>query len=127
MAPEHVVGRAPLDPRADMYSLGASLFEAAVGAPPFVRATLLETMRAHLHDPLPPLAERAPGLPLGLAQLIARLLRKRPDERFAAWSEVSDAAEQILRDLESPIADAVNRAVRGDSSPTALKSLYGRS
>lgn len=125
MAPEHVIGRAPADHRADMYGLGVTLYEAATGAPPFVRPTLLETMRAHVHDPPPPLAERAPGLAPALVDVIARLLRKRPDERFSTWPEVASAVEVALRGLASPISDAVRRAVRGDDG-VALPSLFGR-
>jgi len=126
MAPESILATRPVDHRADMYSLGVTLYEAATGGPPFVRKSPLETMRAHLHELAPPLRDRAPQLTAPLAAFIARLLRKRPDERFTTWTEVGDAAEELLRALADPISDAVTRAVRGDASASALPSLYGK-
>lgn len=122
MAPERVVG-GEIDHRADMYSLGATLFELATGRPPFVRATALETLRSHLHDPAPEVHDRVSGFPPALSQAIARLLRKRPRDRFAGWGEVIAALVGVRADLSSPIADAVHRAVHGDA---ALTSLFGR-
>ncbi|MBK8262916.1 MAG: protein kinase [Nannocystis sp.] len=126
MAPECILTARPVDHRADMYSLGVTLYEAATGELPFIGANLLETMRAHLHEPAPSLRDRAPQLPAPLAAFIARLLRKRPEDRFERWSDVGDAAEELLRALADPISDAVTRAVRGDSGANALPSLYGK-
>ncbi len=124
MAPELVVAAADVDQRADMYGLGVTLYEIATGEVPFIRSTVLETMRAHVRDQPVPVHERRVDFPRPLSALIDRLLRKRPDDRFATWDEVSQAVEELLQEHKNPITDAVTRAVHGDNGKPALTSLY---
>lgn len=124
MAPELVVASADVDQRADMYGLGVTLYEIATGEVPFIRSTVLETMRAHVRDQPVPVHERRVDFPRPLSALIDRLLRKRPDDRFATWNDVSRAVEELLQEHKNPITDAVTRAVHGDNGKPALTSLY---
>ncbi|MBZ6197977.1 serine/threonine protein kinase [Streptomyces olivaceus] len=78
LAPERVRGRTP-GPASDLWSLGATLFEAVEGYSPFRRDTAMETVYAIGVDPLPALTARGP-----LADLIAELLRKEPESRPGA-------------------------------------------
>jgi len=86
LAPERVRGRTQ-GPASDLWSLGATLFEAVEGHSPFRRDTAMETVYAIAADPLPPLTTRGP-----VAELVAELLRKEPDSRPSAAE-----AEQRLR------------------------------
>ncbi|MEV4641265.1 diguanylate cyclase [Actinoplanes sp. NPDC049548] len=103
LAPEQT-GRTGLavDHRADLYALGAVLYHAAAGRPPFVQDDHL----AYLHDLLvcrpTPLVERNPAVPLAFSQIIDRLLEKDPDRRY-------QSAEGLVRDLGRVLAapDAV--------------------
>src|SRR3569833_1811712 len=83
LAPELTgrTGRA-VDQRADLYALGATLYELAVGGPPFGSGDLLRLTHDHLaRVPVPPV-EVGRGVPVGLAEVILHLLEKEPDNRY---------------------------------------------
>lgn len=94
LAPECAAGQ-PASPASDLYSLGAVLYECLAGRAPFDRETPIATALAHQSDPVPPLAERVPGLPGGLVAAVEGALAKDPAERFAT-------AEEMWRALRSP-------------------------
>lgn len=99
-APE-VLGGARDDPRSDLYALGATLYLAATGAPPFVASTPMAALAAQLAGPPPSVATRAPGLPGHLVTLIDALVRPDPDARPPSASVVLDAL-QLRAPLPSP-------------------------
>ena len=87
MAPEQVAGL-PLDGRADLYALGAVLYELLAGHPPFAGRDPLEALRAHVEEPPPPLP---PGVPAAARAVVARALEKLPDDRFASAAAMAAA------------------------------------
>lgn len=84
MSPEQVRGR-EVDPRTDLYSLGATMYEALTGETPFDGDTHFEIMTRHLNDPPRPLA-RAGGsdVPRAVEDLVMRCLAKAPADRPSA-------------------------------------------
>ena len=72
----------PVDGRADLYALGAVLYECATGQPPFTARDLGELMRLHATAPAPDPRLARPDLPPALAAIIVRLLAKDPDDRY---------------------------------------------
>jgi signal transduction histidine kinase len=94
IAPEQT-GRTgqPVDQRADLYSLGATLYELATGAPPFGTGDPLRLIHDHLaRVPAPP-ADVNPAVPAPLSGIIIHLLEKEPDNRY-------QTAEGVIYDLE---------------------------
>jgi hypothetical protein len=70
------------DFRSDLYSLGATLYHACTGQPPFTSTDTLELIHAHIaRSPAPPV-ELRPDLPEALSRLVLKLLRKEPAERY---------------------------------------------
>ncbi len=89
MAPEQASGRA-VDARADVFSFGVVLFEMLAGARPFGGENAMERIIAVDRDAPRPLPE---GVPPALAQIVARCLEKRAEDRFASCVEVVDALD----------------------------------
>jgi serine/threonine protein kinase len=94
MAPEQVLGR-DVDIRADIYALGASLFQALVGMPPFKGGTLKEILTAHIERPPPDVRAFRPGVPAPLALLLGSMLAKDPAKRPAAAVQLRKELEEI--------------------------------
>ncbi|MBK9515995.1 MAG: protein kinase [Anaeromyxobacter sp.] len=94
LSPEQARGE-PLDGRADLYSVGALLYELVSGRPPFHGMSPLAMVSAHLRDPPRPLDQVAPGVSEGLAAVIHRALEKRPADRFASADEMRAALTAV--------------------------------
>lgn len=91
-APEQLVpGGRRLDARADLYALGIVLFELASGRPPFDARDVASIVRAHRSEAPPALRDVAPGASAGLESVVARLLEKDPERRFACAADVAVA------------------------------------
>jgi len=83
MSPEQCSGT-EIDRRSDIYSLGCVLFEALTGAPPHIGNTALQTMMLHQSGQALPLKQASLGkdFPERLEQIISKMLRKLPSERY---------------------------------------------
>ncbi|MBN2359530.1 MAG: protein kinase [Deltaproteobacteria bacterium] len=102
LAPE-ALSSGVVDGRADLYSLGVTLFEALTGKPPFRSTTPLALMRMHLETPPPALRAIEPELPEHVEAAIARALAKQPEDRF-------DTADEMRGALLAPSAAPVESA-----------------
>jgi serine/threonine-protein kinase len=98
MAPEQASGRRKeLTPAADVYGLGAILYELLTGRPPFRAGTVMETVVLVLErEPESP-RRISPKVPAELEQICLKCLEKSPRERFASAEELAENLEQYLR------------------------------
>jgi len=98
MSPEQFADAAKVDHRADMFSLGATLYQMLAGRPPFRGNTffqILKQVEEAEPDPLPDF------IPVTVRDTVARLLAKRADDRFATYRELIAA----LRDGQDALGD----------------------
>ena len=101
MSPEQARGD-PVDLRADLYSLGATLYELLAARPPFTEQNQLRLLEEVVAKRPTPVVEINPGAPLGLSRLCERLLEKRPRDRPADAGEVAAALRTTTARLAHP-------------------------
>jgi serine/threonine protein kinase len=128
MAPEQLVSSRDVDARADIWSLGASLFELCTGELPFMGNALAEIYAAILR--LPPRDMRAlrPDLPAELARVVERCLEKDAEERYESVAELALALAPFAPG-ERALVDGIVRKIRGEphssAPPAALLETMG--
>ena len=117
IAPEQALGER-IDGRADLYSLGAVLYELFTGRPPFLGDHALAVISQHVNAPVvPPRTFRA-ELPAAIEAVILKLLAKHPGERYESAAQAKAALEQTL--LEG------NTVTNGASSSLAMLDALSR-
>jgi serine/threonine-protein kinase len=88
MAPEQALGR-DYDHRVDLFALGATLYESALGRPVFMGSDDADTLVKLLSGPAPDPRELVPGFPDQLADIIARALAVPPEDRYSSAAELA--------------------------------------
>ena len=113
IAPEQACGEAEVDTRADIYSLGASLFFLVTGKPPFHADSSMAVMYKHVNEPLPDPRKLNPKLSSGLVRILKKMTAKDPKERYPDMLELYNDLERVYQGL-APIGQ-----VRTPESPEA--------
>jgi serine/threonine-protein kinase len=91
MAPEQATGEPGLDTRADIYALGAMMYFALTGKPPFTGDSAFAVMMAHARDPVVPPSQRRSEVPADLEQVVLRCLAKKPEDRYHTVKALEEA------------------------------------
>jgi eukaryotic-like serine/threonine-protein kinase len=131
MSPEQVLGR-PLDLRSDIFSLGAVLYELAVGQRPFLGKTVGETINNVVNQPAAPLGLENPAFSPALDLIIFKCLEKDPEKRYASAGELAEDLRKLKSDSEKALAAVTQENVvpplrlAGQHQPTALWKLAAK-
>lgn len=96
MSPEQVLGQST-DARSDIFSFGSLLYELAVGKPAFARGHEIATGHAIIYEEPESAGSIRPEIPEGLELVLGRCLAKKPDERYASATELTEDL-RALRD-----------------------------
>ena len=123
-APEQARAK-PLDGRADLYSLGVTLYRAATGRLPFVGDDWYEIARQHVEEPPPTPRSFNPTLSPEFETMVMHCLAKRPDDRPATGELLADAIAGIRRRVATPPRRTRYGADDTDPSAVALRVSTG--
>ncbi|MFZ4694006.1 MAG: serine/threonine protein kinase [Verrucomicrobiia bacterium] len=119
IAPEQIRGVKDIDARADIYSLGMTLFHLLAGHPAFGEGSAAEIMARHLSDPLPALRALRSEISEDTGHLLAAMAAKNRADRMQTMEEVADTLSQMLghppsntprRGLRTPKGRRMSRA-----------------
>jgi serine/threonine-protein kinase len=102
MSPEQAVDSGQVDQRADIYSLGCTLFFLLAGRPPYPASSLMAAMLKHRDDPIPNLRKHRPDLPVELETVFRRMMAKNPDDRYPSMTVLAEDLERIRSKIGTP-------------------------
>ncbi len=111
-SPEQIRSEPNIDSRADIFSLGVTLFEMLTGRLPFTGGNPVAIAAAVLSEPLPPIRRLRPDLSIATARLVERMTAKDPDQRFGDPGELLKAIATAQEAARSQAARAPARSAR---------------
>ena len=113
MAPEQDEGLQQADHRADIYSLGCTLYYLMTGRSPFIADTVVKLRMAHQDRPVPPLRAARPDAPSALEDAFQKMMAKRPADRpdsMTAVIALLEASQESAAELSSRGAEASQKS-----------------
>src|SRR5207253_305627 len=97
MSPEQALDSRNVDIRADIFSLGGTLYYLLTGQVPFLGSTIMEKIYRLSYEEPEPVEKLCPGLPAEVAAIVRKMMAKKPPERFQLPMEVADALAPFAR------------------------------
>src|SRR5262249_54073778 len=119
LAPEQALDFHAADIRADLYSLGCTLYYMLTGQPPFPGGTLAQKLLKHQHAEVPPLDTFRADVPTGLFPVLCRMMGKRPADRFQTPLEVATALGALAVGPGQAVAPAPDQRTALPALPVA--------
>ncbi len=131
LSPEQAMDSHNVDAKADVYSLGCTLFFALTGQPPFATGSMAVRLMNHQSKVPPRLADLRPGVPMAVSDLCAAMLAKDPEERPTAAEAYQVLRNWIATEEDDPtecfnVLEPSEREARGDGD-TLAAALSGSS
>ncbi len=130
MPPEQIMSN-EVGPKADLYSLGVCLFQAATGRLPFIEEQEFKLLQHHIKSPPPVPSQLKAGLHPKLDELILRLMAKHPDQRPASAAETARLIQEVLAHMSGVTSQGPSEATsfalvgRGAELEELTRSLGG--
>src|SRR5262249_10490079 len=106
MATEQALDSTTIDFRADIYSLGATLYFLLVGRPPFEATSAMAVLLKHREDPIPSLVASRSDVPAMLDTVYRRMMAKKPADRYQTMTQLVEALEAVQKNLSSKVTAA---------------------
>lgn len=113
LAPEQALDSHKADSRADIYSLGCTLYYLLTGHPPFPEGSITERLMKHQRETPPSILNERPEAPPTLLHICERMMLKDPDERYQTAGDVAERLTEWLRDRGHEIGDSGKKSSTG--------------
>ncbi len=114
LSPEQAKNSHDVDHRSDIYSLGCTLYFLLTGKAPFFGAsTLIDKLLAHTNDEPPAVCDARAEVPAGLADVLAKMMAKKPEDRYQTAAEVASALHPFTRSdsAKEPVFEIVDAVI----------------
>ena len=105
MSPEQAAGSAVIDARADIFSFGCILYEAATKQQPFAGKSLIDSLHKIIHDQPPPIKDFNAEISPDLQRIVRRCLAKNAEDRYQTIKDVAIELKELRREMEDSGGD----------------------
>ena len=111
MSPEQARGKSDLTAGTDLYSLGATLYHALTGQPPYDGTTAGAIMLKHVTDPVPDPRAVNPKISKHAAEMCMKLMQKEPKDRYKSGQKLADDLNHMLHGAPKPSSRQSSRVI----------------
>jgi WD40 repeat protein/serine/threonine protein kinase len=123
IAPEQILDPSRADIRADLYSLGCTLYFLLTGRLPFAGRSVIETLDMHRWQTARPIVRYRAEVPAGLADVVSKLMAKKPEERYPAPAALIEALAMCLQAPPAATAPLDSQSIRRISREALIQRL----
>ncbi len=127
LAPEQALNSHSADARADIYSLGCTLYFLLTGHPPFAEGSISERLMKHQVESAPSVLKDRPDVPPTLLHICEKMMEKKPDDRYQTAGDVAERLVEWLSDRGQQVGDSGKKLDSGSGVGSGILRRFNDS